>query len=63
MKHADDPSKLQKRFDNPTVRRAVDGTLTAIRGREAGARHGCMTMEELLRQNKSLDIDLTGLKA
>jgi myo-inositol 2-dehydrogenase/D-chiro-inositol 1-dehydrogenase len=53
----------EERFDNPTVRRAVDGCLTCILGREAGLRHGRLTMEELLKENKRLEIDLTGLKA
>jgi len=48
--------------DNPTVRRAVDGTLTAILGREAAGRRTRLTMDELLRENKKLEIDLTGLK-
>ena len=40
------------RFENPTVRRAVDGCLTCILGREAGFRHGRLTMEELLKENR-----------
>ncbi|MBE3069590.1 MAG: hypothetical protein IMZ66_05070, partial [Planctomycetes bacterium] len=51
------------RFENPTVRRAVDGTLTAILGREASARGGPLTMDELLKENKRLEVDLAGLKA
>jgi predicted dehydrogenase len=51
------------RFDNPTVRRAVDGALTTILGREAAARHTRLTMDELLKENKRLDVDLRGLKA
>ncbi len=47
---------------NPTVRRAVDGCLTCILGREAAARHGKLTMDELLRENKKLEVDLKGLK-
>jgi len=50
------------RSDNPTVRRAVDGTLTAILGREAAGRRTRLTMDELIRENKKLEIDLTGLK-
>jgi predicted dehydrogenase len=52
-----------ERFDNPTVRRAVDGCLTCILGREAAARHARMTMDELLKENKRIELDLTGLKA
>ena len=51
------------KFDNPTAQRAVDGTLTAILGREAAARRRYMTMDELIKENKKLDVDLTGLKA
>ena len=51
------------RFDNPTVARGVDGTLTAILAREAAARHTRLTMDELLKENKRLKVDLSGLKA
>ena len=50
------------RFENPTVPRAVDGHLAAILGREAAARHTRLTMDELLKENKKLEVDLTGLK-
>ena len=56
-------SITEGRFDNPTVQRAVDGTLTAILGREASARGRHMTMEELIKENKRLEVDLKGLKA
>ncbi len=49
-------------FNNPTAARAVDGTLTAILGREAAARRCRLTMEELLKENKRIEADLTGLK-
>jgi predicted dehydrogenase len=52
-----------ERFDNPTVRRGVDGTLTCILGREAAARRVRMTMDELIKENKKLDVDITGLQA
>jgi myo-inositol 2-dehydrogenase / D-chiro-inositol 1-dehydrogenase len=51
------------RFENPTVRRAVDGCLTCILGREAAARHGRLTMEDLLKENRRIELDLSGLKA
>jgi predicted dehydrogenase len=51
------------RCENPTVRRAVDGCLTCILGREAAARRGRLTMDEVLRENRRLEVDLTGLKA
>ena len=50
-------------FENPTARRAVDGTLAAILGREAAARGRGLTMEEVIRENKKLEVDLTGLRA
>lgn len=53
---------LAARFENPTVARAIDGCLTCILGREAAARHARLTMDELLKENKRLEVDLTGLK-
>jgi len=50
-------------FENGTVQRAVDGHLTAILGREAAARRSYMTMDELIKENKRLTVDLSGLKA
>ncbi len=50
-------------FENPTVQRAVDGTLTGILGREAAARRCYLSMEQLLQENKKLEIDLSSLKA
>jgi predicted dehydrogenase len=49
-------------FSNPTVRRSVDGCLTCILGREAAARHTKLTMDELLKENKKLEVNLKGLK-
>jgi predicted dehydrogenase len=51
------------RFENETARRAVDGALVCILGREAAARRTRLTMDELLKENKRLEVDLTGLKA
>lgn len=50
-------------FANDTVRRSVDGCLACILGYEAAARHGVLTMEELLKENRRLEVDLRGLKA
>jgi myo-inositol 2-dehydrogenase / D-chiro-inositol 1-dehydrogenase len=50
-------------FENPTAKRAVDGTLTAILGREAAARRGYLTMDEVLKERRKLEVDLTGLQA
>lgn len=55
-------SVCENRYENPTVRRAVDGCLTCILGREAAARKGRLTMDELIRENKRLELDLSGLK-
>lgn len=51
------------RFENETVGRAVDGCLTCILGREAAARGTRLTMDELIRENRRLEVDLAGLKA
>jgi myo-inositol 2-dehydrogenase / D-chiro-inositol 1-dehydrogenase len=48
---------------NDTVSRAVDSCLACILGREAGARRTRLTMEELLRENRKLEVNLKGLKA
>ena len=53
---------IEGRHDNPTVRRAIDGVLTAILGREAGQRGVRLTMDEVLKENKRLTVDLSGLK-
>jgi len=50
-------------YANPTVKRVVDATLTAILGREAAARGTKLTMGELLKENKRLEVNLTGLKS
>jgi predicted dehydrogenase len=54
---------LAGRCENPTIRRAVDGVLTGVLGREAAARRQRLTMEEVMRENKRLEVDLSGLKA
>ncbi len=50
-------------FANETAQRSVDCTLTCILGREAARRGCCLTLDELLKENKRLDVDLKGLKA
>jgi myo-inositol 2-dehydrogenase / D-chiro-inositol 1-dehydrogenase len=47
---------------NTTVRRSVDGALATILARDAAARRVRLTMDELIRENKRLDLDLSGLK-
>ena len=51
------------RFDNPTVQQASDDALTAALGREACVRRCCLTMADLIKENKALEFDLAGLKA
>jgi predicted dehydrogenase len=51
------------RFENETALRSVDCTLAVILAREAAARHGRLTMEDLIKENKKLTVDLNGLKA
>jgi hypothetical protein len=34
-----------------------------ILGREAAACHGRMTMDELIKENRRLEVDLSGLRA
>lgn len=48
---------------NATAARAVDGVLACILGREAAMRNKRMTMDELIRENRKLEVDLSGLKA
>jgi hypothetical protein len=50
-------------FANDTVRRAVDSALTTILGREAALRRTRVTWDELLKENKRLTVDLSGLNA
>jgi len=50
-------------WENETVPRAVDGVLTCILGREAAARRVGLTMDQLLKENKRLEVDLSGLKS
>lgn len=49
-------------FTNSTVPRAVDGALTCILGRIAGERQQRVTMEQILKENTRLEVDLSGLK-
>jgi len=49
-------------FENENVARAVDGILACILGREAAARRARLTMDQILQENKRLEVDLSGLK-
>jgi myo-inositol 2-dehydrogenase / D-chiro-inositol 1-dehydrogenase len=51
------------RFENPTVPRAVDGVMTTVLSREATMRGARLTMEELIKENRRLEVDLRGMKA
>lgn len=53
---------VEGHFENATLAQAVDDSLTAVLGREAASRRSCLTMEELLKENKELEFDLSGLK-
>ena len=55
-------SILDSDFSNPTVDPSVDSTLASILGREAASRNTKLTMEQLLKENKKLGVDLSGLK-
>jgi predicted dehydrogenase len=54
---------IEERVVNETVRRAVDGALACILGREAAERGERLTMEQVLKENRRLEVDLTGLKS
>jgi len=46
-----------------TLRLAVDSALVTILGREAALRREALTLDQVLKENRRLDVDLTGLKA
>ena len=50
-------------FENATVARAVDGVLTTILSREAAMRSVQLKMDEVIRENRRLELDLKGLKS
>jgi len=47
---------------NPTVKPGVDATLATILGREAAAKRKTVTWAEMMKANKKVPVDLTGLK-
>jgi predicted dehydrogenase len=51
------------RFENETALRSVDSTLAVILAREAAARHGRLAMDDLIKENRKLTVNLDGLKA
>jgi predicted dehydrogenase len=50
-------------YENPTVEPSVNATLTTILGREAAERNTKLTWDEVIRENKKLEVDFTGLEA
>ena len=49
--------------ENESVQPAVDSALVSILGREAAARRSTVTMADILKENRRLDVDLGGLQA
>ena len=50
-------------YNNPTIEPSVNATLTTILGRETAKRNTKLTWDEVIRENKGLEVNLTGLKA
>ncbi|HCO94106.1 MAG TPA: hypothetical protein DIU00_09170 [Phycisphaerales bacterium] len=50
-------------YDNPTVQPSIDSTLATILGREAALRNAKVTWDEMIAENKKIEVDLTGLRA
>ncbi|NIP23474.1 MAG: Gfo/Idh/MocA family oxidoreductase [Phycisphaerae bacterium] len=50
-------------YDNPTLEPSVNSTLATILGREAAGRNTKLTWDEVIRENKEIKVDITGLKA
>ena len=51
------------RVNNDTVPRAVEGALACVLGREAAERRQRLTIEQIIKENRKLDVDLSGLKS
>ena len=49
--------------ENESVQPAVDSALVSILGREAAARRTTVTMADILKENRRLEVDLGGLQA
>jgi predicted dehydrogenase len=52
-----------RRPENESVQPAVDSALVSILGREAAIRRTPVTMADILKENRRLEMDLKGLKA
>ena len=50
-------------YDNPTVAPSVDSTLATILGREAAQKNTMLTWEQMIKENRKVELNLTGLKA
>ena len=50
-------------YDNPTVTPSVDSTLATILGREAAQKNTMLTWEQMIKENRKVELNLTGLKA
>lgn len=50
-------------YDNATVTPSVNATLATILGREAGIGKGRLAWDEMIKANRKIDLDLTGLQA
>jgi len=50
-------------YDNPTVQPGIDSTLATILGREAAGSNTKVTWDEMVGENKKIEVDLTGLRA
>ena len=49
-------------YDNPTVQSSVYSTLATILGREAGRKNTMLTWDQMIRENRRIEPDLSGLK-
>ncbi len=49
-------------YDNPTVEPGVNANLACILGREAAAKNTMVTWDEMIKENKRIEPDLSGLK-
>ncbi|HIJ51655.1 MAG TPA: Gfo/Idh/MocA family oxidoreductase [Planctomycetes bacterium] len=50
-------------YDNPTAAPSVDSTLATILGREAAQRNTMLTWKQMIKENRKVELNLTGLKA
>ncbi len=53
---------IKGNYTNPTVKASVDSTIICILGRDAARNNTQLTMDELLRKNQKIEVDLSGLK-